>query len=480
MAKPRFNSFVVFAEMRTGSNFLESNLNAIDGVTCHGEAFNPYFLGGDGKTELLGVTMESRNANPAQLLRVMREKTAGIGGFRYFHDHDPRVFDLVVDDPGVAKIILTRNQLECYISWKIAQESDQWWLANTKHLKTVRPGFEIEEFKARLDELQAFQVRLLNRLQTSGQTAYYIDYDDILDLKVINGLAAYLGVEGRLDELVFKFKKQNPEPIAEKVANPEVMKTGLAQLDWFNMNHNPNFEPRRPGSVGSYVASDAVGLLFQSVKCGPEQRVRKWLQGYGGLITSFDRQSLRKWREGKPGQRSFTVLRHPLARAHAAWCEFLDKEWMPELRPYLKRVHRFELPPKAQKGFQTVEEHRAGFLVFLELIKHIHAGRTELRTPPQLASQLATVGGFAMVQAPDFVLREDRLAEGLAFMCADAGVGMKPLPDSAELYPFELGAIYGPDIEAAAREAYGRDYTAYGFGDWALVGVNPDLRQSRL
>ena len=466
MAKSRFQSFVVFAEMRTGSNFLESNLNAIDGVRCHGEAFNPYFLGGDGKAVLLGVTLDERNANPAMLLRVMREKTAGIGGFRYFHDHDPRVFDLVVDDPSVAKIILTRNALECYISWKIAQESDQWWLANTKHLKTVRPTFDIDEFKARADALQAFQLRLVNRLQVTGQSAYYIDYDDILDLKVINGLAAFLGAEARLEDLVFKFKKQNPEPIAEKVANPLVMAAGLAGLDWFNMNYSPNFEPRRPGSVGSYLASDAVGLLFQPVKSAPEQRVRKWMQSYGGLISSFDRQSLRKWRDGHPGQRSFTVLRHPVARAYAAWCDFLDKEWMPELRPYLKRVHKFELPPKAVKRFATAEEHRAGFVVFLELIKHIHAGRTELRTPPQLASQLATVGGFAAVQAPDYVLREDRLAEGLAFVCSQAGVAMNALPAATEVYPYDLAAIYGPDIEAAAREAYGRDYSAYGFGDW--------------
>ena len=466
MAKPRFQSFVIFAEMRTGSNFLESNLNAIAGVTCHGEAFNPYFLGGDGKSELLGVTLDQRNANPALLLRVMRDKTAGIGGFRYFHDHDPRVFDLVVDDPGVAKIILTRNQLESYISWKIAQESDQWWLANTKHLKTVRPTFDLDEFKARIDELQAFQLRLVNRLQLTGQAAYYIDYDDILDLKVINGLAAFLGSEARLDDLVFKFKKQNPEPIAEKVANPQVMAQGLAQLDWFNMNHSPNFEPRRPGSVGSYVASDTVGLLFQPVKSGPEQQIRKWMQSYGGLITSFDRQSLRKWREAHVGQRSFTVLRHPLARAYDAWCDFLQKEWMPELRPYLKRVHRFELPPKVQKGFLTAEDHRAGFVVFLELIKHIHAGRTELRTPPQLATQSAIIGGFAAVQAPDFVLRADRLTEGLAFLCGQAGVVMNLLPDATEAYPFDLAAIYGPDIEAAARDAYGRDYTAFGFGNW--------------
>ncbi len=466
MAKARFHSFVIFAEMRTGSNFLESNLNAIAGVTCHGEAFNPFFMGGENKTELLGVGILQRNADPASFLKAMRQKTEGLSGFRYFHDHDPRVFDLVVDDPGVAKIILTRNQLESYISWKIAKESDQWWLANTKHLKTVHPRFELDEFQARLDALQAFQKALVNRLQVTGQAAYYIDYDDVLDLKVINGLAAFLGVEARLEDLVFRFKKQNPEPIVSKVSNPREMEQGLAKIDWFNLTHTPNFEPRRQGAIGTYVASEMVGLLFQPIKSAPDQRIRKWLQGYGGVLTSFDRPGLRKWREGHPGQRSFTVLRHPVARAYAGYCDFLDREWMPELRPYLKRVHKFELPPKAKPGFATVAEHRAGFLVFLELIKHILAGRTELKTPAQFATQFATLAGFGQLQAPDLLLREDRLAEGLGFVCAEAGVAMKPLPAGDEVYPFELAAIYGADIEAAARETYARDYVAYGFGDW--------------
>jgi hypothetical protein len=34
----------VFAEMRTGSNFLETNINAFDGLTCLGEASNFYIL----------------------------------------------------------------------------------------------------------------------------------------------------------------------------------------------------------------------------------------------------------------------------------------------------------------------------------------------------------------------------------------------------------------------------------------------------
>lgn len=465
MTAPRFTSFVVFAEMRTGSNFLEANLNDLAGVKCHGEAFNPYFIGGEGKQELLGVSLDQRNADPRSLLRAMVAGTEGISGFRYFNDHDPRVFDLVVNDPAVAKIILTRNHLDSYVSWKIAMESDQWWLANTKHLKTVRPVFDLDQFTARLDVLQQFQRRLSHRLQATGQTAFYIDYDDILDLDVLNGLAAFLGVEARLQVLNYRFKKQNPEPILDKVANPAEMQAGLAKVDFFALSHSPSFEPRRAGAVPSYLASEAQPLLFMPVKAAPEARLRKWLNAMGGVQTGMDRQALRRWREGNPGQRSFTVLRHPLARAHAAFSDFVAREWMPELRPYLKRVHKFTLPPKG-KGFASAADYREGLLVFLDMIRHLHNGRTELRTPPHLATQGAILQGFASLQGPDIVIREDRLAEGIGWLSAEIGRPLPALPPAAPTGPYALDSLYGPDLEAAARAAYGRDYTGLGFGDW--------------
>ena len=77
--------------MRTGSNFLETNLNAMQDVTCHGEAFNPHFVGYPNKTSLFGLDEAARDADPKKLLQEI--KTApGINGFRYFHDHDARVF----------------------------------------------------------------------------------------------------------------------------------------------------------------------------------------------------------------------------------------------------------------------------------------------------------------------------------------------------------------------------------------------------
>ena len=57
----QFDYFVIFAEMRTDSNFLEDNINGLADVICHGEAFNPSFLGYPEVDSLLGVTEAQRN-----------------------------------------------------------------------------------------------------------------------------------------------------------------------------------------------------------------------------------------------------------------------------------------------------------------------------------------------------------------------------------------------------------------------------------
>lgn len=452
--------------MRTGSNFLEANLNRLAGVKCHGEAFNPYFIGGETRQEAFGITLAGRDVDPQGFLQAMRAQTDGLAGFRYFHDHDPRVPDLVLDDPTCAKIILTRNPLESYISWKIAVEADQWWLANTRHLRTPRPRFDIDEFQARSRAVQDFQVHLLRRLQVTGQAAFYVDYTDVLDLDVLNGLAGFLGVPARLRALDTKFKKQNPEAIRDKVANPDEMEQALARMDWFEAGHTPNFEPRRNAGVPAYIAPEGAGLLFQTIKGGPERAVRQWLAEFGRLQTNFERRSLRDWKDRHPGFRSFTVLRHPLARAHAAFCDYLVQDWLPELRPYLKRVHRFELPARGE-AFPDAESFRAGFKVFLDFARFNLTGRTELKVMPHVASQLAVTQGFAAVQAPDLLLREDRLAQGLGYLTADLGLRCPSLPDTTDPQAWPLSDIWDTDLEDAAHAAYARDYTAFGFNRWS-------------
>ena len=206
-----FDSFVLLAEMRTGSNFLEANLNALPDVSCLGEAFNPHFIGKLNQDAAFGMTLAHREVDPLALLRAMRDQTPGLSGFRYFHDHDPRVLPVLLADPRCAKVILTRNPVDSYISWKIAQATGQWKLTQAKRLKTAKAHFNEADFTAHLSQLQAFQLRLMHGLQTSGQTAFYIDYDDINDIAVLNGLARYLGAKATLEEPDGTLKKQNPE-----------------------------------------------------------------------------------------------------------------------------------------------------------------------------------------------------------------------------------------------------------------------------
>ena len=228
MTRP-FDSFVVFAEMRTGSNFLEASLNQIPGVSCFGEAFNPHFICYPKWSEALGVTLDQRQRNPHKLLSRIREEP-GLSGFRYFHDHDPRVLDDILTDRRCAKIILTRNPLESYVSLKIARKTGQWKLGDAKHRKGAQVAFDADEFNRHLETLQGFQLRLMRGLQVTGQTAFYLDYDDLNEVTVLNGLAAFLGEPDGLTATSRALVKQNPDPIEEKVINPADMAAALTRV----------------------------------------------------------------------------------------------------------------------------------------------------------------------------------------------------------------------------------------------------------
>jgi len=465
----RYDLFVIFAEMRTGSNLLEASLNGVPGVSCHGEAFNPHFIGYPKTDSLLGVTMARRAADPAALLAAMRA-APGLNGFRFFHDHDPRVLDMVLDDPRCAKVILTRNPVESYVSLQIARQTGQWKLGDARHQKTSRVLFDSDEFTAHLAGVQAFQLQLLRALQVGGQTAFYVDYEDIQDVAVLNGLARFLGAEGGVQGLATSLVKQNPEPLESKVANFGAMEAALARLDRFNLSRTPNFEPRRGPAVPSFVAAGRAPLLFMPIKAGPVAAVRGWLSSLdagNALEEGFTQKSLRQWLRAHPGQRSFTVLRHPVRRAHAAFCDYILNGEYAELREVLRKTYKLPLPPVAKVAKMDLEEHRAAFAAFARFLKGNLAGQTSVRIDAAWASQAAVLQGFAQFAVPDLIAREDRLAEDLAHLAAAVGLPAPPLPvPPAPSAPFALAEVMTEEIEALLREAYQRDYVAFGFGGW--------------
>jgi LPS sulfotransferase NodH len=473
----RFECFVIFAEMRTGSNFLEANMNAFDGLSCFGEAFNPHFIGYPTSEEILDVPQAERDQNPFVLLDRIRHGTpGGLGGFRYFHDHDPRVLDRILGDPKVAKIVLTRNPVDSYLSKKIAQATGQWKLTNVKRRKDARATFDSAEFEQHLADLQSFQVLILNALQTSGQTAFYIAYEDLQDVTVMNGLAQWLGVAARLDSLNTALKRQNPQPTTDKVENFEDMAQSLARLDRFNLSRTPNFEPRRGPVVPTYIAAHRTPLLYMPIRSGPERAVKDWLGalddvGQGKLRDDFSQASLREWKRERPGHRSFTVIRHPLARAHDAFCTRIlstGKGSFQGIRKVLRRAHAMPLPEGEPDAGYDVAAHRAAFTAWLSWVKANLSGQTALRVDGHWATQAQCLQGMAELTLPDMIVREEEMASYLPALALQ--VGHKNPPDPASIpnqAPYSLAEIYDDQIEALAREAYHRDYVMFGFDNWA-------------
>ena len=475
MASP-FDYFVILAEMRTGSNFLESNLNAFDGFQCHGEAFNPHFIGYPNKTEILGVTQAMREGDPARLINTIRDKSPGLGGFRFFHDHDPRVIDICLNDPRCAKIILTRNPIDSYVSFKIAQATGQWKLTNVKRRKDSKVEFDRAEFETHLSELQQFQVQVLHRLQVTGQTAFYVDYEDLQDVEVMNGLARFLGSDEQLEKLDDSLKKQNPSALSDKVSNFEDMERALSGIDAFNLSRTPNFEPRRGPVVPSFVTGAHASLLYMPIRSGPEDEVRQWMAGLDGvpadtLPTHLNQKSLRQWKRRNNNHRSFTVLRHPVARAHAVFCRRIVNRGpgtFSEIRKTLRNFYKVPLPGDVDEPGYDLVKHRNAFLAFLEFLQANLAVQTNIRVDANWATQAATLQGMAQFCVPDLVIREDEMAEALPRLAHGMGYPGAAAPGkAAQDTPYALVDFYDKDIEKAAQQVYQRDYILFGFGPWA-------------
>lgn len=472
----RFDYFVVFAEMRTGSNFLEANLNAIDGVMCLGEAFNPHFIGYPKTQTILGVNQTARDEDPNRLLREIRNAPDGLAGFRYFHDHDPRVFDKIVKDPKCAKVVLTRNPADSYVSWKIAQATGQWKLTDAKARKDARATFDPDEFAEHVAKLQTFQVDLLNRLQVSGQTAFYIAYEDLQNVDVMNGLAAWLGVDGRLEALDKNLKVQNPSALSDKVENFEQMTEALSGLDHFNLTRTPSFEPRRGPAVPTYIASSTAPLMYLPIRGGAHDPVTAWIHALDAAnseqpLSKLGQNGVRDWMRAHPGHRRFSVLRHPVDRAHQVFCHRIlntGQAGYGGIRSTLKKRYKLPLPQSKTNPGYDKDAHRAAFAAFLGFLKGNLNGQTAIRVDADWATQAKTIEGFAEFALPDRLIREKTLARELADLAHSVGIADMPdLPEAKTFGPYALQDIYDEEIEALAQAAYARDYLMFGFEDWS-------------
>jgi LPS sulfotransferase NodH len=475
----RFDYFIVLAGMRTGSNLLEVNLNALDGVSCHGEAFNPSFIGYPQVPDLLGINLETREKDPLLLLERIKHSDT-LAGFRFFSDHDPRILETCLQDPRCAKVTLDRNPVESFVSWKIAQATGQWKLTNATESKSQSIDFDADDFDRHLAAVSVFHRHVQRTLQVTGQTAFRLNYDDLRDVDVVNGLAAYLGTSSRLSNINKRLKKQNPAPLSAKVRNFNEMQQALRSRDPFDLDSDATFEPKRGPAIPTYIAAPRAGLMYLPLRSGPDDAVSGWLAAVddapvSDVLKKFSQRTLRDWQATQQPHRRFAVVRHPLARAHVAFCDRIlaqDAAQLSEIRANLRRVHKLDLPAdgtnfSGDDGYDA-DAHRAAFMGFLKFLKNNLSGQTSIRVDPSWASQHVLLQGMAEHAVPDAVLREDDLAEDLPRLAARVGIESPPVW-SPRTHPqdYLLHEIYDLELETAARDAYAQDYRVFGFANFA-------------
>lgn len=474
MMSQRFKYFVIFAQMRTGSNFLESNLNQFSDIECLGEAFNPHFIGFPTKTEVLGITQEMRDENPQILLDAIRSQSDGIYGFRFFDGHDGRVLTTLLDDPGCAKIFLYRNPVDSYVSLKIARETGQWKLTNVTRQKSDQVTFEPEEFNSFLDDFQGFYHNLQRALQIRGQTGFYIHYDDLHDLDVLNGLAQFFGSDDKIETLSKTLKPQNPEPLESKVDNFGDFALHLANHDYFGLAKAVSFEPTRRVAVAACVAAADVPLLYLPLGNRPLSTITTWLRTLApdqDLLVGFSHKTLKEWLQANSGVRRFTIVEHPLTRVYRAfWHHILVESDIsfPRFRNRLVKDYGVTLPNTRDEALAlSVDELRELFRTFLVFVKANLQGQTPLRVDASWASQEAFFENISGLTLPDLVLRENELETALPQLAKSVGVTTPPPFVAADHgIGVPLAHIVDTDIHEKIRTTYARDCLAFGFEDW--------------
>ncbi|MGM9487217.1 hypothetical protein [Ideonella sp. YS5] len=216
-------AFLLVGMMRSGSNFLERQLNLLPDVRCHGELFNPAFvgLGHEAAGRPPGYAREdtgARNADEdAFIAQVDQACDRRVVGLRLFLDHSAQMTARLLYDPGVAKVVLSRNLLEAYISLETARETGVW-------LTTEAAKAPPKPVKVEINKLVTFALRqslYYNDVQTvlhqTGQRYLQVDYNEIKDLAKLNEIARFVGSEHQFKAVTEPIRKQNPGTLEERI-----------------------------------------------------------------------------------------------------------------------------------------------------------------------------------------------------------------------------------------------------------------------
>lgn len=474
--------FAIFGAMRTGSNLLEKTLEALGDTVCYGEAFNPAFIGGPLRVDERGWTPATRDADPLTFLSDLVERDDRLTGFRIFKGHNQTALRFALTDPNCARIILTRDPVESYVSLKIARETDQWVLRYPRRRISTRVRFDPEEFANYRDE-QATHYAWMDEVMTNaGTDALRIDYSDLGSHEALANVARHIGSSGALPKTA-PLLKQNPGPLSQKVENHAEMCVALGlepeddpSAKVLSIHSMPQFLAPADG-LHAYAPIDGPGF-------GPGVALVHWLDqadtgsadvATGRVLDAAVRGQLFPPLADEDLARRvvFTFVADPLERAYALLIEELfGPGWkhatvrrlladrvgpLPEGRGALRR-------PDAFTATRAQEVLRA----FLDIIDAALSGNGSILAPPAWHTQVAQIAAYETRAPVARLIPMDAVPRFIRRQCARIRAPVPTARDIAKMLAADglpvpgLADVADDDIRARVKRIYAEDYIAFG------------------
>jgi LPS sulfotransferase NodH len=179
--------FVIFAAPRTGSNLLCGLLNSHPNIVCHHGLFNPdgvhYALDHrDGSLDF--GSRGERDRDPAVFLDQVWRNALGMAavGFKFNHGEDDLALQLLIRDPLVRKILLSRgNRVRAYVSALEAAATGQWESYGVADVIRGRQAVHVDPagLWKYVNASDDFYASLRESLSTTRQSFFSVDYESL-------------------------------------------------------------------------------------------------------------------------------------------------------------------------------------------------------------------------------------------------------------------------------------------------------------
>jgi LPS sulfotransferase NodH len=238
-----YKGLVIYGTMHTGSNYLVSLLNQFEGIVCHGEVFNPAFVGlREDYHQKLGIMRSDTAVRDAALPRfydrILESSPGDLVGIKLFPGHKEFAITKTLADPEILKIVLKRDSLASFVSLCQAEASGVWQIATPEpgeiklqRLKSNRKiHFHPQRYLEYRRQLAAFYSRIEAYLRESAIPHMELWYRDLQEPDIVKKLAAFLGMpEPELNPEML-LRKQNPGSLESRVTNPETLRNFSAGM----------------------------------------------------------------------------------------------------------------------------------------------------------------------------------------------------------------------------------------------------------